>query len=192
MHFQSVPHNHARSIEGTKGPLPEVVRPLISKRDQHHTEDPLDPCPGPVALPIKLLDQDIQQLIIQDAQDQWRSLLESFDRTTNPKRYWSLLRKLGGKRSNPPPNVSIAFDGKTHSCPKPIARAFNRQFTASSAQQDRAIRRLMRNIHHHHRVDPSYCHTGRLRGEEAKAGSSTAQGPDGLTMLHFHHLSPHG
>ena len=92
-------------------PLPEVVRPLILERDQRRTDDPLDPA-------IKLLDRDIQRLIRQDAQDQWRFLLKSSDRATNPKRYWSLLRNLGGKRSNPPPNISIAFDGKTHSSPK--------------------------------------------------------------------------
>ena len=44
----------------------------------------------------------------------WRSLLESSDRATNPKHHWSHLRKLGGKRSNPPPTISIAFDGKTN------------------------------------------------------------------------------
>ena len=47
---------------------------------------------------IKLLDRDIQRNILQEAQDQWRTLLESSDRATNHKRYRSLLRKLGGKR----------------------------------------------------------------------------------------------
>ena len=150
------------------------------ERDYCRTDDPLDPA-------IKLLDRDIQRHIRQEAQDQWRSLLESSDRATNPKRYWSLLRKLGGKRSIPPPNISIAFDGKTHFSPKAIARAFNRQFTAWSTQQDRATRRLMRNLHRHHRVEPSYrpiderCVAAAIR----KAGSSTAQGLYGLTMLHL-------
>ena len=63
--------------------------------------------------------------------------MESSDRASNPKRYWSLLRKLCGKMSNPQPNISIiSFDGKTHSSPKAIAQAFNRQFTVSSAQQE--------------------------------------------------------
>ena len=66
------------------------------------------------------------------------------------------------------------------------------QFTACSAQQDRAIRRLMRNLHHH-RVNPSYRPFGK-RGVAAairKAGSSTDQGPDVHTMLHLCHLGPH-
>ena len=117
----------------------------------------------------------------------WRNAL-------NVRLQFDQLRELGGKRSNPSPNISIVFDGKTHSSPKAIARAINRQFTARSAQQDRAIRRLMRNLHHHRRVDPSYRPFDE-RGVAAaimKARSSTAQGPDGVTMLHLRHLSPHG
>ena len=110
-------------------------------------------------------------------------------------RYWSLLRKLVGKRSSPPPNISIAFDGKPQSSPKVIARAFNRQFTTCSAQHDRAIRRLMRkDLHRHRRVDPSYRTFDErgVTGAIKNASSSTAQGPDGLTMLHLRHLGPHG
>ena len=59
--------------------LAEVVRPLILERDQCRIDDTLDTA-------IKLLDRDIQQHINQEAQDQWRSLLESSDRATNPKR----------------------------------------------------------------------------------------------------------
>ena len=88
----------------------------------------------------------------------------------------------------------FAFDGKTHSSPKAIARAFNRQFTACSAQQDWAIRRLLRNLHRHHRVDLSYKQFDE-RGVAAairKAGSSTAQGADGFTVVHLRHLGAHG
>ena len=106
------------------------MRPLNTERDQCRTDDLLKPT-------IKLLDQDIQRLIHQESQGQCRTLLEFSDCTTNPKRYWSLLRKLGGKRSSPPPNISIAFEGKPHSSSNAIAQAFNRQLGG-------ALRRLMR------------------------------------------------
>ena len=131
-------------VRDYSGPLPEVVRPLMSERDQRHTDDSLDPA-------IKLLDQDIQRHIRQEEQDQWRSLLESSDRATDPKRYWSLLRKLGGRSSIPPLNISITFDGK----------------------------RFLRKLHRHHRVDPSYRPFDE-RGVAAairKSGSSTVHGP---------------
>ena len=73
-------------------------------------------------------------------------------------------------------------------------RAFNRQFAACSVQQDRVIRKLPRNLHCHPRVDPSY-RPFDVRGVAAiirKVGSSTAQVPDGLTMIHLRHLGPHG
>ena len=96
----------------------------------------------------------------------------------------------------PPPNISMTFEGKTHSSLKAIARAFNRQFTACSAQQDHAIRRLMRNLHLN-RVNPLYRPfdergvTPSVAEAIRKAGSSTTQGPDGLTMLHLRHLRTH-
>ena len=84
--------------------LPRACPPL---RDLIHTDDPLDPA-------ITLLDRDIQQHISQVVQDQWRSLIESSDRATNPKRNWSILCKMGGKSSSPSPNISTAYEGKTH------------------------------------------------------------------------------
>ena len=113
-------------------PLPKFVRPFISERDQCRTDDPFDP-----------------------ASSCWtgtssgtsaRKRKTSGDPCWNPptalpipSATWSLLRKLDGKGSNPPPNISIAFDGKTHSSLKAIARAFNSLFTTCSVQQDRAI-----------------------------------------------------
>ena len=113
--------------------LPDVVRTLITERDQSHTGAPINPA-------IKLLERNIQRRIHQEAQDQWRSFLESSDHATNPKRYWSLLRKLGDNRSSPSPNISIAFEEKIHSSSKAIAQAFNKQFTGCSAQHDRSTR----------------------------------------------------
>ena len=51
----------------------------------------------------------------------------------------------------------------------------------------------MRDLHHHHRVSPL---TGRSKGKRVaaairKAGSSTTQGPYGLTMFHLCHLGEH-
>ena len=57
-----------------------------------------------------------------------------------------------------------------------IARAFNRQFTTSSVSQDRTLRRLIRVVHSHHPVIPSYRWFDE-RGVAAairKAGSSTS------------------
>ena len=70
----------------------------------------------------------------------------------------------------------------------------SRHLLAKMPQQDQNLRRLMRNVHHHHLVDPSY----RLFDERGvavstrNAGSSTTQGSDGLSVLHLRHLGENG
>ena len=133
-------------VRDYSGPLSDIVRSLIAEKYQRRTDNPLDPA--------------IRRQICQEAQDQWKILLDFYDRATNPKRYWSLLRKMGGKKSNPtPPNISIFFELKIHSSSKAIAQAFNRQFTVQSVSQDWIG--LVREIHHH---QPSLwtSHTGHL------------------------------
>ena len=161
------------------GSLPADVRPLIAERDQRRREDPLDP-------QIQQLDILVQRCLRQKAQDQWQELLDSSDRTTNPRRYWSLMRKLSGKRASPPPNIDIEFGGKTHSGPKQIAKAFARQFTTSVPhRQNPAIRRLLRRIHRDHPVDHGlqFFTQPEVAAAIRGSGSSIAKGPDGPQTL---------
>ena len=116
---------------------------------------------------VKILDDLIQRGIRQEAQDQWQSLLDRSDRRTNPTRYWSLLRKLSGKRVPQPPNISISFGRSPLSSAKTIAKAFTKQFTAVAVpgaqapdgggqRPDRTRRRLLRHIHRDHPVDQDF------------------------------------
>ena len=162
------------------GPLPDVVRPIFTETDQRRTDDPL-------TLPSSCWTGTSSGSFTRKRKT---SGGPSWSPPTAPPipSATSLRCKQGGKRSSPPPN-SIAFEKKKHSSSKAIAQAFNKQFTACSAQQDRALRRPMRG---HHLVDSS----GRPfdeRGVTAvilKADSSTAHGPDGLTVLY--HIGEHG
>ena len=52
----------------------------------------------------------------------------SSDRVTNPKRYLSLLSKLGSKRSSPPPNILIASRKKR----TPVRRQLHKPSISSS------------------------------------------------------------
>ena len=162
---------------------PEVVRPLISEIDQRRIDYSLKPA-------IKVLDRDIQWLIRQEAQDQWRSMLESSDSATNPScASWAargLIRVI----------LHQIYQSPSMEKPNPVQRRLHEPSfsTTCFVQQDRTIRRLMKDHHRHHRVDPSYRPFDN-RGVAAsirKAGYTTAQGPDGLTMLHLHPLGAHG
>ena len=170
------------------GRLPPVARTLTQERDRLSTLDPTDPA-------IRPLEVQIQQSIRQDAQDQWQSYLDSCDRSTNPSRYWSFMRKLAGKRSPLPPNITITIGGKECSGPKTIARAFTKQFTTTvEHQQDPLMRRLTRKIHDHHPLDRDFrpFSVRDVEGAIRKAGSSTARGPDGLSTVHLKHLGALG
>ena len=117
--------------------LPDVVRPLITERDQHRTDDPLtlpSSCwtgtssgsftrkrktsggpswSPPTAPPIP------SATSIFSVQDR-RQEVES------PTKHLNRLRE------------------KNHSSSKAIAQAYNKQFAACTAQHDRALRMLMR------------------------------------------------
>ena len=82
---------------------------------------------------------------------------------------------------------------KKHSSPKAITRAFNKQYTDSSVPQDRTLKRLMKEVHQH-LVGSNYRSFDDRSASVTirKAGSSTAQGPDGVSVLHFHHLESAG
>ena len=68
----------------------------------------------------------------------------------------------------------------------------NRLRRKNLLQLDLALRRLMRNLHRHHRVDPSIQTVRRERRFSGrKAGSSTVQGPDRLTVLLLRHIGEH-
>ena len=60
--------------------------------------------------------------------------------------------RWGTRRSNSSSSISIVFDEKNLSSSKAITQAFNRQFTIYSVPDDRILRRLMGEVHHHHLV----------------------------------------
>ena len=64
----------------------ELLRPSPRCCETPHHGERSEPNRRPLDPTIKLLNRDIQRLIQQEAQDQWRTLLESSKRATNRKR----------------------------------------------------------------------------------------------------------
>ena len=73
----SQPHEEAALVTTAALSAKLCDPPVTEERNQNRIDSPLDPA-------IKLLDRDIQRHIRQEAQDQWRILLESSDHATNP------------------------------------------------------------------------------------------------------------
>ena len=159
---------------------------IIEVRDQRRIDNPHDPA-------IKLLDRDIQRHIRQELQDQWRILLKSSNSATNPSvtGFSSASCAASGRTRH---QAFQSPSRKTHACSNAIVRAFNSQFTDCSVPQDQTLRRLMSKIYHHPRVDPSYRPFDERGVASAikKAGSSTDQGHDRLTLLHLRHQGTYG
>ena len=109
-------------------------------------------------------------------------------------RFWSLLRSLSGKKQSHSPNQFITFNNKTLTSKKSIAHAFCKQFTASPNTRNRASRQLRRQLRSCHPLDPAFgpFSPELIRDALRASGSSTAPGPDGLTILHLRHLGPIG
>ena len=149
------------------------MRSLIAC-DQRRIYNPLDPA-------IKLLDRDIQK---RKAGEVPLILLRP-----RYKSQASLLRKLGGKRSSPPPSREKLYPARRQLHKPSTGSLF--QPTGPSTQN---FRRLVRNVHRHPLVGQSFRPFDK-RGVAAairKMGSSTGLGSDGLTMVHLHHLGEHG
>ena len=94
-------HNLSGYITDYSSPLPYVVRPLIAKRDQRRSANSLDPA-------IQLINRDIQRPIRR----KWRNFLIPPISLPTRKSLSPFCVNWGERRWNPPPNITISFDGK--------------------------------------------------------------------------------
>ena len=167
--------------------IPPEASPLIKERDALRSANPQDPR-------IPILDTSIHESIRKHNLIKWQNLLNASNRATNPTKYWSLLRKLSGKRSKQPPNQSISFSNTTCTQSNHIAAAFNKQFTSIvTRNSDPNTRVILRQIRNKCKTaQPPIFTTEEVQKAITRSGNSSAIGPDGLTMLHIKHLGPEG
>ena len=182
---KTIPTGHRKNCR--PGLSPELRR-LISDRDRLRQQDHNDP-----TLP------DLNRQITQRTQDEalktWTEHVTSCNHTTNPSKFFRLLRSLSGKSTNPPPNQPINFDNKPYTKASAIASRFTKQFTCiKTHRQDPATRKIYRKIHKRHKLDPDFRPFNERQVQEAikTASNSTATGPDDMSNLHLKHLGPSG
>ena len=121
--------------------------------------------------------------------------MEEANHKTNSSKFWKLLRSLCGKKQNSPPNQPINFNDRPFTKHSSIARKFNKQFSSvSTHRQDPNSRRVIRNIHRRHKLDPHFTPftPNQVVATIRLCRNSTATGPDGITILHLKHLGPSG
>ena len=160
---------------------------LINRRDDLRVT-------SPGSQEISELSSRISELLNEDARRSWVERVEACSLKHDSSRFWSLLRSLSGKKQSHSPNQPITFNNRTLSSKRDIAKAFCRQFTASSSGRTRASRRIRRQLNRNHPLDPAFplFTSDQVRDAIASSGTSTAPGPDLLTIHHLRHLGPSG
>ena len=81
---------------------------LAKERDTKRQQDPNDPS-------LEDLNQRVAASIASASRKRWMDAVGAADRRSNPRRFWSLLKGLSGKRISQAPNQPITFNGKTFS-----------------------------------------------------------------------------
>jgi hypothetical protein len=166
--------------------LPNAAKDLIRERDDLHSNDPSDP-----ALPD--LNARIEDSIKASSRKAWREEMEASSHNANSEKFWSLLKRLSGKSSRPPPNQPISFKKKTFTKAPDIANKFCSAFTKTvTHKSDHGARNVLRKLRKKHKTDPTFAPFTPLATQDTinQAKSSSATGPDGLTAIHLKHIGP--
>ena len=121
---------------------------------------------------------------------------ESFNRELEdasyscPTKFSNLVRRISGKRIHRPPNQPISFNNKIHTKRHSIAKKFNKQYTSIGDHSHlRITRKVLRRIRRK-KLDPEFqpFNDDDTIAAIRRAKSSTAAGPDGMTMVHLKHI----
>ncbi|KAF2360279.1 Reverse transcriptase domain [Trinorchestia longiramus] len=168
--------------------LPPSAIPLINQRDLLRTTDPNDP-----SLPD--LNNNITSAISTHSRQTWIDKVQSHSLQQNPSKFWSLLKSLTGKSNIQPPNQPIIFGNRVTTSNPIIAQSFCRQCTlVPQFRRNKSSCKIFRSIHKLYPLDRSFPPFTANQTREAikKSGTSTAAGPDNVTILHIRHLGPSG
>ena len=165
---------------------PEVPREaanLIKQRDELRTNDP-------TSENIKLLNDDISNLVVNHRQDKVRKEVEDIDRNCSDKLF-KLIKRINGKSSNS--NPPIKFKGKYISNSFNIAKCFNKQYSSVVTHKSSCeSRKIYKNIQKNKRDDHPRHTAEQTKEAIKKSKSSKALGPDKISNLHLKHLGPIG
>lgn len=163
--------------------LPPEAVAVRDERDRVRAANPRDP-------QVAALERQVRDLCDMAAREEFNKELQGPDGQSNPTKFADLVRRLSGKRVFRPPNQPITFKGKVHTKRKTIAQRFNKQYTSIGSHRHlRLTRRVLRRIRKK-KLDPEFAPFADADTINAirRAKSSSAVGPDGMSMIHLKHF----
>ena len=167
----------------TPGKSQEIID-LEQRFNSLRQANPQDP-----ALPD--LSREIREKTASTSRSRWRDFATSLDRRSEPRRLWTVMQRLSGKKKSAPPNQPIKFGNRIYTKRSAITRRFNIQYSNvrphSSSPIARKIKRKLDRTHRLNNNAPTFTLDNTVDAIK-NAKHSTAVGPDGLCILHYKNM----
>ena len=161
--------------------FPPAAAAARDRRDALRAADPSDPR-------IAEAGREIRVACNQAARERFNEELSSADGCSS--KLANLIRRVSGKRIYRPPNQPVSFNDRVMTKRRSIANGFNKQYCqVIQHKSNRATRKVIRKIKKKKLV-ADFTPLSEMDVAEAikQAKSSSAAGPDDVTMLHLKHF----
>ena len=175
-------HKPIGRIRNTDTLLPYPIRNKIAHRNTTSKNTPQDPT-------IPELNKEISTIINTNKTDIGREHIEKpWDHRRNTSTYWNTIHGLAHKRPTQQDNNSITLKNNTHSNPKDITSAFNKQFVNTIPHKTNTTNRKILRLH------PTQIHitTEQVQAAIKSSKKNNSTGPDNIIIKHLKHISKLG
>ena len=176
-----IPAGHIQHFQPT---MPASAKSLADERDRKRKQNPADEM-------LNDLSRQIKKLVLEYKRTKWQSAVDKRDHRTGISHLWRLAKGLSGKQSHNSPNKCVRFVDKTYQDPKMIANKFTLQFSPTPIRLtgDKSKRKLKRQFHQLLLTGTPSFTPADAKEAIRLAKSSTAIGPDGMSILHLKKLA---
>ena len=133
------------------------------------------------------LNKQIKKLVREDKRTKYQSTVDKCDHRTGTSHLWRLDKGLSGEQPYYSHNKGVRFADKTYLDPKMIANKFAHKFTPPQIRLTggKSKRRLKRQLHQLPLTGTPSFTPADTKDVIRLAKSTTAIGPDGMSILHL-------
>ena len=164
--------------------LPASAKSLDDEQDRKRGLNPVDET-------LNDLNKQIKKLVVEDKRINLQCAVNKCDHRTGISHLWRLITVLSCKQLHNSPNKGVRFADMTYQGPKMIANNFAHQFTPPPIRLtgDKSKRKLKRQCHQQPLTGTPSFTPADTKEVIRLAKSSTAIGPDGMSILHIKKLA---